>query len=57
MTFRRIIRLNLKKKFKKKLTKKENITKITKVITPYESKPILKHKYSSFWRFHHGDEL
>jgi len=34
MTFRRIIRLNLKKKFKKKLTKKENITKITTVITP-----------------------
>jgi len=57
MSFRRLIKLNINKGIKKKFTKKEVIKKVSNVKIPYESKPVLKHKYSSFWRFHHGDEL
>ena len=57
MSFRRLIKLNINKGIKKKLTKKEIIKKVSNVKIPYESKPVLKHKYSSFWRFQQGDEL
>ena len=58
MSFRRPISLALTNTLKKitpnKTTPNKTYTKTTDKI---QHKNILKHKYSSFWRFHHGDEI
>ena len=60
MTFRRHIVFGLTNTIKKigtKQVKKKTNTKSPSYGKVVQNKPILKHKYSNFWRFHHGDEL
>ena len=58
MPFRKIIEIAINIKVKKIQGIISKTPQTTKIIQNKSNHtPILKHKYSNFWRFHHGDEL